>query len=286
MRPCIIFSDLSSISAIKYQKPGFISSGRNAVKKSEFSSFAFASYVERLLGNPSQKFRSDLVSRIERPEANSFAKSEVRCTMSDFIKAAILRSNAGATSKHSATRYEIARNGVRVAMIMLARPTYQLGEVVQIAVDFRESRIQCYSLHASLETSETINPAISLRSKASIHRATRRTYASQFDATIAARKIMFNPIIPLASTPDFVTSGISLEWRLRFEFVTSRSGDKRGADKGFEYLLEEVARDERGTMRAAVQGLGCDVFDVTIPLRVYGDIGGFSEEATASDFPI
>ena len=93
-------------------------------------------------------------------------------------------------------------------------------------------------------------------------------------------------MIPVSSTPDFVTSGINLEWKLRFEFITSRVGDNEEMDEGLIDLMEEVARDERGSVKAAVQGLACESFDVTVPLKVYGSSPSFDEKTEPDDFPI
>ena len=205
--------------------------------------------------------------------------------MKESIDLAILRSNTATSSARGINRFEITRSGERVAVIMLARPAYRLGETVPVAIDFQDSDVACYSLHATLETSEVIDPAIALRSKASIHRATTRILASQIESTICAKKVLFNPMIPSTSTPEFITSGISLEWRLRFEFVTSRLGDAE-EDEDIDDLMEEVARDERGVVKAAVQGLPCETFDVTVPLRVFGNPSAFDEETETGDFPI
>ncbi|KAK4697132.1 hypothetical protein P7C71_g893, partial [Lecanoromycetidae sp. Uapishka_2] len=92
-------------------------------------------------------------------------------------------------------------------------------------------------------------------------------------------------MIPGTATPEFITSGISLEWSLRFEFVTGRVGDVEESDESPDDLMEEVARDERGSVNAAVQVLPCETFDVSVPLRVYGAVG-FDEKTEAGEFPI
>lgn len=178
-------------------------------------------------------------------------------------------------AKRIANRFEISRSGDRVAVIMLARPAYRLGESVSIVVDFQGAEISCYSLRLILETSETIVPTLALRSKASVQRVTRRVHASQLEHTICATRVLFNPLIPDASTPEFVTSGVNLEWKLRFEFVTSRSSDLEESEEGFDELMEELNRDDRGSVKVAVQGLPCETFDVMVPLRVYGATGHF-----------
>jgi len=287
MSPHTILSDIASISSDEdLQHVGPRSKEGPMLRKSTSSCPEFLSYVENLLDRPSQNSGTSLLSPTEPDSRSLTPMAEGLDTMKDAIDLAILRSNTTTSSRRSANRFEIARSGERVAVIMLARPAYRLGETIPVAIDFEESDLQCYSLHATLETSEIIDPAIALRSKASIHRVTRRIHAFQSEPTIAARKVLFNPMIPLISTPDFITSGISLEWKLRFEFVSSRIGDVRELGQGIDDLMEEVARDERGSIKAAVQGLTCETFDLTVPLQVYGATGRFDEKTEAGGFPI
>lgn len=206
--------------------------------------------------------------------------------MKESIDLAILKSNASTLSKRSANRFEIKRGGDKVAVIMLARPAYRLGETLPVAIDFHDADVSCYALRATLETSETIDPSIALRSKASILRVTRRVHASQYESTVSADRVLFSPTLPISAAPEFVTTGVSLDWRLRFEFVTGRLGENDDLGEGIEDLMEEVAKDERGSVHAAVQGLSCETFDVTVPLRVYGAIGPFDQNFEANELII
>ena len=287
MSPHTVLQNIASISMVdNAQKASFILGDPSPPKVSNSSSTEFLSYVENILDTPHLESGLGLLSPTEVDLDSHTPMNEEPGTMRESIDIAILRSNISTSSNRSANRFEITRSGERVAVILLARPAYRLGEAVPIAIDFGESDISCFSLHTTLETTETIDPAIALRSKASIQRVTRRIYASQFESTISARKVFYNPIIPTASTPEFITSGINLEWKLRFEFVTHRLGDAEGLGEGIDGLMEEVARDERGSVQAAVQGLQCETFDVTVPLRVYGATAKFDEKTEAGNFPI
>lgn len=261
--------------------------GIPSYKKSENPSDDFLLYAERLLDKPHQNSSVGLLSPTEDESRFSTATvSEEASTMKESVDLAIRRSNVSTSSKHSANRFEITRSGDRVAVIMLARPAYRLGEIVPVAIDFHDANVACYSLHATLESSETVDPTIALRSKASVHRVTRRIHASQSESTISAGRVLFTPMIPITATPEFITSGVNLDWRLRFEFVTSRIGEDGDVDTGLTDFMEEVARDERGSVKAAVQGLPCDTLDVSVPLRVYGATGAFYEKTEAGEFPI
>ena len=287
MSPHTILQNTASISTVgNAQQDGAIPRDPSPLNSSNPYPTEFLSYVRKILDTPRPEAGLGLLSPTEIDSQLHTPMSEESCTMRELIDLAILRSNIATSSNRSANRFEITRSGERVAVILLARPAYRLGEAVPVAIDFQESDIACCSLHSTLETVETIDPAIALRSKASIQRVTRRIHASQFESTISARKVLFSPMIPTASTPDFITSGINLEWKLRFEFVTSRLGDAEEAEDGINGIMEEVARDERGSVQAAVQGLPCETFDVTVPLRVYGAMVGYDEKTEAGDFSI
>ena len=291
MSPHTILSNQASTSAISNPNQDGVETDDLAKQSSRVEKYGssapeFSSYVEKLLQDRAQNPNQGLLSPTIDEGINLKAVSEEGISMKESIDMAILRSNAPKNSKQSANRFEIKRGGVRVAIVMLAKPAFRLGEVIPVAVAFQESSVPCYSLHSTLETCETIDPTIALRSKASIHRVTRKVHASQHESTISASRVFFSPTIPINAVPDFVTSGVSLEWSLRFEFVTSRIGDVDEADEAGEEILEEVLKDERGTVKAAVQGLLCETFDVTVPLRVYGAIGPFDENSEAGEFRI
>lgn len=287
MSPYILLQNDASVLSTGERPKARIPTANAAVFSTSDSSIQdFLTYVETTLDKKREIASLNLLSSTDNTQSSLAPASEVPSTIKDVIELALLKSNSMKPSKRSANRFEIARSGDRVAVITLGRPAYRLGEAISASVDFQDSEISCYSLHATLESSEVIDPTIALRSRTSVQRVTRRIYSSHSESTVFARRAIFNPIIPISATPDFVTSGVSLEWVLRFEFFTSRN--RRDADFSDDYdgLLEEVAHDERGSIIAAVQGMPCEVFDVTVPLRIYGATSGYEEKNEAVFFPI
>jgi hypothetical protein len=244
----------------------------------------FLAYVDELLTQPRRDSSFGLLSPTETIGSRRHSIVEEPATAKEAIDMAILRSNMAGESQQSANRFEIARSGKRVAVVMLARPAYRLGETITAAIDFTNAGIPCYAVHAALESSERVDNAIALRSEASIFRVTRRIHASHSESTLFARRITFSPTIPISATPEFITSGVSLDWRIRIEFVTPRLSTVDGEIVDLEpELLEEYTNDERGVVFAAVQGLECESFEIAVPIRVYGaavsggDLGGTEE---------
>ncbi|KAG7008384.1 maintenance of ploidy protein mob1 [Physcia stellaris] len=292
MSPHIILKSNATISSIaETQEWSHIASKLPSSQEGNDSPQDFLSYVETMLERRRQSSGLGLLSPTEGGYRSITPTAEEPATMKEAIDLAILQSTTITSSRKSANRFEITRSGYRVAVIMLARPAYRLGETVSVAVAFDDTDIPCYSLHATLESAETIDPAIALRSKASIQRVTRRVHAARTESTIFSCRVVFSPVIPISGTPTFITSGVSHEWRLRFEFVTSQTKNVEEPDTSAEDLLEEITpRDdkerERGRIMAGVEAMACETFEVTVPLEVYGSTAAFDEQQDAGEFAV
>lgn len=251
----------------------------------------FLNYVDELVNHS----RHDLGGTLLSPTAGTPTRSrrpsaiEDAASSKEAIDLAIMRSNLTADGQQSPNRFEIARNGQRVGVVMLTRPAYRLGEVVTMVIDFTDVDVPCYAVHTSLETSEKVDQSLAVRSESSIHRVTRKVYTASSEATLYSRRVVFTPTIPITATPEFVTSGVSLEWKIRVEFVVPSSSDEGSSGPDSEEgtagerqitprashpLLEQISQDEKGGLvLAAVENLRCESFDVPVPLRVYGAVG-------------
>ncbi|TGJ83155.1 hypothetical protein E0Z10_g5615 [Xylaria hypoxylon] len=242
----------------------------------------FLTYVDELLDRPRDGLGLLSPTATAAPSRRSSFVTEA-ATAKQAIDLAIIRSNMTSESGQSSNRFVIARNGQRVGVVMLARPSYRLGETVSMAIDFTDSDIPCYAVHAALETSERVDPSLALRSEASVHRVTRKVYASSSEATLFARRVVFGPTIPISATPEFMTSGLNFEWKIRIEFVIPSSvsansvdepGDQEDSQEEQSHpLLEEISHnDKSGLILVAAETLECESFEVAVPLRVYGAV--------------
>jgi len=160
--------------------------------------------------------------------------------------------------------FHIHKGPSHIAIINLTRSVFCLGEMVSASVSFGVGHSRSFSLKASLETEELISPSVALRSSTSVRRATRRIHAYSSSQTLNLQRVVCNLIIPPAATPSFHTSGIQLEWKLRFHFVTM------GGNAQEESLLETVMEDDRGALQSALQEIDSESFEVNIPLQVFG----------------
>ncbi|KAL9613939.1 MAG: hypothetical protein Q9167_001553 [Letrouitia subvulpina] len=275
LSPHVIIHDHALISTSQESEP-YPTSSLEPLNQgiSRTSRRDFALYLNQILhglsrnSNHGQLTPSDVVTK-----GSSTPREDLGSTK-DAIESAILQSNLPSSSKLNFNRYEIMKGSDRVAVIILSRPACRLGETVLAVIDFQRSTVPCHSLLATLETSETVEPEFALRSKASIHRISRRVYASRLESGISADRIEFDPMIPINATPEFVTSGVSLKWSLRFRFVTqSRANQTNNSDAPCS-LVEKISEDEKGSIIAAMESVSSETFDVNVPLRVYGNTGG------------
>ena len=272
MSPYIILKDqaiTAGIPSTLQTLPTFISTGKQSNTQMG-SRDDFMSYIDDLLKPKLDKFNEPLLS----PSAtglNSFSASESPMSMQETIEFAVLQSNMTIVGQQSANRFEISRAGLRVAVIKLARPSYRLGESIYGAIDFKGSHVPSFSVFVTLETSEVIDSAIALRSASSIYRATRKIHATYAENTLYCQQTSFSLSIQPSCAPQFVTSGINLEWKLKLEFVTSKLSSKYNDAPNSSYnFLEEVSRDDRGVFLAGLETLPCDSFEAAIPITVYG----------------
>lgn len=283
LNPHVVLQDLAKTREQVVEKIGYSDikyRGGADIRPSDNT--AFTSYVDRLLTASQQSTGEALSSPTEKsPAGGNSEESPTSNSMNDTISLAILHSkSAGSTS--NTNRFDIRRTGIRVAVIQLVRTAVRVGEQVNGAVEFITPADTCYTMHVSLETTEVVESTLALRSKASIHRATRKVYAFTTECTLNTKKSPFSFTVPSDATPAFVTSGVQLEWRLRFEFVTGIGG--RTVQQ--EDLLEEVNDDERGTTYAALQELPAESFDIDIPIRVYGSMTESSPHGERRDYTI
>jgi hypothetical protein len=286
MSPYIILRDQARTASVDTPKSPLPANKGALSGRAEENTFSdFLEYVDNLLDRPRQNSSMGLLSPTGTMPGRS-SITEGPQTMKEAIDTAILRSNLTGAANQSANRFEIARSGRRVAVIMLARPSYRLGETMSAVIDFTDSHIPCYSIHVSLETSEKVDPAIALRSNASIYRVTKKVHASFSENALFARKLAFSPTIPPNATPEFITSGVSLEWKLRIEFITPRLMQEDGEEASWDDLLEEISNDDRGVILAAAQRLPSESFEVQVPIRVYGAVSGAQEAPDEEGLPV
>ncbi|KAL3469884.1 Rgp1-domain-containing protein [Aspergillus californicus] len=269
MRPYVILRDEARVQKLGFSPPS-TAKAESISRPTWTSAPEFLSYVDEILEQRSRNSSLKPPDTLaERRPSYDLSSGPISCK--DAIDLAILRSNQTINSSQSPNRFEIARGGRRIAVVVLNRPSHRLGETLIATVNFADSPLPCYALRATLESSEKVGPDLAIRSSASIRRATRRVHASFFEITLYSTRVVFSPAVPVSATPTILTSGVNVEWELRFEFVTTSSPDETSPGPSGGQLLETVSEDDRGSTLSALEHLGCESFEVAIPITVYGE---------------
>jgi hypothetical protein len=95
-----------------------------------------------------------------------------------------------------------------------------------------------------------------------------------------AKRIIFTPTIPASASPEFSTSGVTVQWVLRLEFITSAMSSRSTADSQewlVEDLLEPTFADDRGELYEPKQNVFAESFEASIAVKIYpngADPGG------------
>jgi RAB6A-GEF complex partner protein 2 len=269
MQPYVILKDTAQTETVESASTFLEATSNAGFSGAEAANQDFLTYVDTLLNR--RRRRQSSTTTIEPPR--SLVQNNGSNGSKQAIDRAIFLSKQSSASQQSPSRFEIARNGKRIATVVLDRTLHRLGESVTVLVDLSHGQMPCYSLRCSLETTEKVNPALALRSVASITRLSRRVYRSHSENTLFAERVIFSPSVPTTASPTLLTSGVNLDWGLRFEFVTTRvaASMDENVQNPETNLLESVTEDDRGSILAAVETLQCETFEVAIPITVYGD---------------
>ncbi|RKF65304.1 putative intracellular protein transport protein [Erysiphe neolycopersici] len=267
--PYVILQDQACIKSLPENHSNHTPLDKKS-RSSESRLNMFMSYTDKLLSKSRNQISSYNLSPSDVLGSHSPLFFEEPNSVKEAIDMAILRSNNATETQKSPNRFEIARSGKKVAVIMLIRPAFRLGETINVVIDFTDAIIPCYAINASLESSERVDTSISLRSEASILHSTRKIYVTHSESTLFSERTIFSPTIPTSATPEFITSGVSLDWRIRVEFITPILDHGNDIVQIYPNLLDEVSIDDRGLSLKATETIDCDSFQIAIPIKVYG----------------
>ena len=311
MSPYIILKDQAITAALDDSIPAYTYASTRQKPPQQSSSADFDSYVTHLLTKPRQNSTSALLSPSadlddkQRPYPTSTSLSEAPTSTRSLVDLAIRLTTHSSNPGQSTTHFTIRRASIPIATLNLSRPALKLGDLLTVVIDFSSAQLPCYVIEATLESVETVDPTLALRSSASTERATRRIWGRSVESVPWCRRVVCAWQVPVGSTSTFSTTGVSVDWCVRVEFVIGSSSrgmlkelerevaaegatrDVEGSgSKGLsraEYLLEEVSKDERGAVFAAAQRLPCESFEVAVPIKVFGAAVDYGRNGTGAE---
>ena len=270
-QPHIVLQDLANV------KPTSVSPLRIALDPVDGSKAAshasqseFQAFVDAILERSQKDADEGLLSPTGTGDQLSDPSNEPVSSASEAIDLAILRGNAPTGTERVATRFDISKAGARIAVVTLLRTSYKVGETIPFDVNFSDADLPCYALHVALESYDLVDSSVALRSVSSIKRATRQVHASRALNTGYARSLGSTLVIPPTATPSFPTSALEHNWVLRIEFMTSKGDELDRNGSVWPALLQSLSTDDRVTISVAAGKLRTDIFDVEIPLKIFG----------------
>ncbi|KAL9050410.1 MAG: hypothetical protein Q9162_006658 [Coniocarpon cinnabarinum] len=251
MSPYVILRDQARSSQVEVDsrgRPTRTSVGTNSQTAATKSSEAdFNSYVHKLLSSPRRNSSTGLISPSATNDTGSSNSTPSRRPSGyplppppptrELVDSAIRLSShqrGGDQGSTSQTNFTIARAGNPVAKMTLSRPTLRLGDLLNLTLDFsshlrthplQAPRVLVHAVTLSLESSEHVDPSLSVRSAASIERATRRVWDRRVvggakGAALGWCKRWAGTLkIPSNATPTFSTTGVECKWVVRVEIA-------------------------------------------------------------------
>lgn len=242
MTPYIILKDIAKSTALEQSStPSQPTPPLPSFAVGPASSEAdFTSYIGRLLASARDPDTNTLLS----PSAE--AEDQPTSPFSTISKVSSKRSSAANPLPSSRTlidhalrlavnssrglpsTFNIARSSQNIATLTLSRPALRLGDTLHLALDFAGAAIPCYAIDASLETCESVDPSLAIRSSASVERATRRVWDRRSEPGFAlgwCGRWGGRLKVPWTATPSFETTGVSCTWIVRVEIIVGIDRD-------------------------------------------------------------
>uniref|UniRef100_V5EVF8 Rgp1-domain-containing protein n=2 Tax=Kalmanozyma brasiliensis (strain GHG001) TaxID=1365824 RepID=V5EVF8_KALBG len=131
----------------------------------------------------------------------------------------------------SKVSYDIAKDGKVAAVLTLVRSRYRLGETITgvININNAHSLARIARMSATLETFEDVQPSIATLPAGRLQRVTRIIHAEHHESVLDKGRASFSLCIPSGASPEFVTSGVKLNWLVRLSFLTISATKPVGA---------------------------------------------------------
>ncbi|KAI0233731.1 Golgi membrane exchange factor (Ric1p-Rgp1p) subunit [Massospora cicadina] len=150
------------------------------------------------------------------------------------LKAGCLKVVYGITRKVQPVSYTFNKDDTIIGRLYLRRPTFRVGEAIHVLLHFLPSPIKCYQVSVTLESFEQVVPELACQTAARIDQLTRQILAQSHLLPTNADRIAFHLPVPNHCTPGFVTSAVSLQYRLRLEFLVAERTPQNVATTTFD----------------------------------------------------
>ncbi|KAI9497852.1 Rgp1-domain-containing protein [Zychaea mexicana] len=303
MNPVVMYKDEAIVEAFSEEdfKKAKLSMRRTSSKAaSDKARSDFLDYVNELSAHSSE---NESFSEITRRESDAYDEPTAEQKQDDDDTAekrmfgrACAQIVSRITNSSRKAMFDICKSNQRVAQLHMTKTAYRLGEAVLGVLDFEHAILPTYEVSILLESNEIIESDIALRPAQQITRISRKCYAEHHSFCLSHRRLAFSLPIPSIASPEFQTTGVKLQYYLKFEFIvtqkpaanpdtttsttanhsspSSSSSNSTTATSSIPASYIPINVDERHRHFQSAQDVDVSTFDCQIPIRVYGSPGG------------
>ncbi|KAI9274409.1 Rgp1-domain-containing protein [Phascolomyces articulosus] len=310
MNPVVMYKDeaiVEQFSEEDFKKPKLHMRRASSKSASDKARSDFLDYVNELSLHSTE---NESISEITRRESDAYDEPTEEQKQDDDDDTAEKRMFGRAcaqivsriTNSSRKAMFDICKNNQRVAQLHMTKTAYRLGEAVQGVLDFEHAILPTYEVSILLESSEVVESDIALRPTQQISRISRKCYAEHHSFCLSHRRLAFSLPIPSIASPEFQTTGVKLQYYLKFEFIvtqktatttatttsstttnnnnnttanhSSPSSSSKTTNNSIPASYIPINVDERHRHYQSAQDVDVSTFDCQIPIRVYGSPGG------------
>ncbi|KAI8145789.1 Rgp1-domain-containing protein [Fennellomyces sp. T-0311] len=285
MNPVVMYKDEATVEPFSeedFKKPKMNIRRITNKAASEKARSDFLDYVNELSAHSTE---NESIHEITRRESDAYDEPTAEQKQDDEDSAekrmfgrACAQIVSRITNSSRKAMFDICKNNQRVAQLHMTKTAYRLGEAVLGVLDFEHALLPTYEVSILLESSEVVESDIALRPAQQISRISRKCYAEHHSFCLSHRRLAFSLPIPSIASPEFQTTGVKLQYYLKFEFIvtqkpaTTTTANPSNNTIPASYIPINV--DERHRHYQSAQDVDVSTFDCQIPIRVYGSPGG------------
>ncbi|KAI8391357.1 Rgp1-domain-containing protein [Radiomyces spectabilis] len=285
MNPVVWYKDEAAIQSFGEtdKKPKAPHKPRNKTED-EKERQSFMDYIEELLDKSTENQSS--VEEITRRESDAYDERKLDKEQTDdeeenmpgyIYRKTCVQIVSRITNSSRKAMYDLCKNNQRVAQLHLIKTAYRLGEPVMGVLDFDGAALLTYKVSILLESVEVVESSIALRQPQHIARVSRKCHAEFHSFCLYNQRLSFSLPIPSIASPEFQTTGVKLQYHLKFQFVTNIQPPVTEAKPSASSPAAPnipINTDEKHRHYQCLQDIEVSTFDCQIPIRVYGSPGG------------
>lgn len=161
------------------------------------------------------------------------------------------------SSRRTLSSYIITNHLGKVGKFCIFKSVFKLGEDIIGFFDFSDSEIPCVQFTVTLQSEEIINDEYK-STKLKISKSHLTNYSQCQEFCIHSENTQISLPIPLTITPTFETKLIKLNWKLYFEFVTTKPDE----------LNQEIYEDDFGRLELGPKSLNVQTMIWDLPITI------------------